>query len=71
MAEKKEWVDLGAVSVFDTDGKGAKRKTKKGLPYHGGTGTIVVNGKSLSVLVKVFPSRPGSLTVAITQTPDE
>lgn len=71
MADKKQWKDLGAVTCWDTDNKGAKRKDKNGKPFSSGAGVLTLAGANVRVYVRIVPGgRPGSTVVSISMPPD-
>lgn len=72
MSEKKAWKDLGAVTLWDTDNKGVKRKDKNGKAYAAGTGVLTVNGQMVRVFLRVSAgARSGSTLVQVSQPPTE
>lgn len=66
------FTDIGAVTVHDTDGKGTKRRSKSGDPYHAGSGTITINGTMYKVYCSVRKGgRPGTLVAGLSLITDE
>jgi len=69
--EKGKFTDLGMVSCWDTNAKGAKRRTKSGNEFSAGTGTITLHGIIYRVYVSVHKGRPGQTTVGLALIEDE
>lgn len=72
MSTKGQFLDMGNITVHDTDSKGAKRRDKNAKEWSGGAGVLSMPDGSL---VKVFVSvrkgsRPGTTNVGISRIVD-
>jgi len=64
---KSTFIDIGNVTVHDTDAKGAKRRDKNAKEWSGGSGIITLPGGAIhKVFVSVRKgSRPGTTNVGL------
>jgi len=68
---KGTWTDLGAVLVYETNGKNVKYKDKKGVDYRAGSGVLTLHGAMFRVWITVRKGgRSGSEVVGISMVED-
>ena len=66
-----KWINICRAIVFNTKRDNTKRMTKDGDIYHQGRGSLSFDGKSMEVMISVYPGREGMLDVSIEIPPPD
>jgi len=65
MAADAKFVDCGAVTVYDTNSAGTKRRDKNGKEWSGGSGTFDIAGVTYKVYVTLRKGGRGGTVVGL------